>query len=73
MGIMTKLDFSVVNKETSDSYHKQKARIKKVLAGKTVNCDMCQQILLLVPKNSDGLAYIKCKKGCSNIELEVDN
>jgi DNA-binding transcriptional regulator/RsmH inhibitor MraZ len=70
---MTKLDFSVMNKATSDSFHKQKAKIKKVLAGKTVNCDVCKQSLVLVPKNSECLAYIKCAKDCTNIELEVDN
>ncbi|WP_191602430.1 hypothetical protein [Marinomonas algicola] len=70
---MAKLDFSVMNKETSDSFHRQKAQIKKVLAGKAVNCDRCQQMLLLVPKNREGFAYITCKKGCSNIELEVEN
>lgn len=70
---MSKLDFSVVNKETSDSFHKQKAVIKKVLAGKTLACETCQQVLVLVPKNQEGHAYINCKKGCTNIELEVEN
>ena len=70
---MSKLDFSVVNKETSDSYHKQKALIKKVLSGKNVACVSCHNNLELVPKNKEGLAYIRCKKGCTNIELEVEN
>lgn len=69
---MTKLDFSAVNKETSHSFHQQKATIKKVLAGKTVICETCQQVLALVPKNKEGHAYINCKKGCTNIELEVE-
>ncbi|MCZ2721595.1 hypothetical protein O1D97_07990 [Marinomonas sp. 15G1-11] len=69
---MSKFDFSVVNRETSDSFHKQKAKIKKVLAGKAVVCDVCQQGLTLVPANKEGRAYINCKKGCTNIELEVD-
>lgn len=69
---MSKLDFSVVNKETSDSFHKQKALIKKVLAGKTVACNRCKQPLLLVPKNKEGQAYIRCKKGCTDIELDVE-
>jgi hypothetical protein len=69
---MSKLDFSLVNKVTSDSFHKQKAMIKKVLAGKTVVCGTCQQSLILVPTNKDGLAYINCQKGCTNIELDVD-
>ena len=70
---MSKLDFSVVNKETSQSFHKQKAMIKKVLAGKTVTCDTCLQPLFLVPKNNEGQAYIQCKKACTHIELEVEN
>lgn len=69
---MSKLDFSIVNKETSDSFHKQKNLIKKVLAGKTVACATCQQNLILVPKNQEGHAYINCQKGCTNIELEVE-
>lgn len=69
---MSKLDFSVVNKETSDSFHKQKAVIKKVLAGKVVTCSHCQQALVLIPTDNDGHAYINCQKGCTNIELEVE-
>lgn len=69
---MSKLDFSVVNKETSDSFHKQKAVIKKVLAGKSVVCGTCQLTLVLVPTNKEGHAYINCQKGCTNIELEVE-
>ncbi len=69
---MSKLDFSIVNKETSNSFHKQKSVIKRVLSGKKVACETCQQPLILVPTNQEGNAYINCKKGCTNIELEVE-
>jgi hypothetical protein len=70
---MSKIDFSPVNKETSNSFHKQKKLIKKVLAGKSVACEVCKQPLFLVPKNKEGQAYIQCKKTCTHIELEVEN
>ncbi len=70
--VMAKLDFSGVNKSTSQSFHKQKDIIKKVLSGKSVVCENCAQTLSLVPKNAAGHAYVNCIKGCTNIELEVD-
>jgi len=68
---MTKIDFSTLNKKAANSFHAQKRMLKKVMAGETVNCEHCQQRLKLIPAK-DGIAYVNCAKGCTNIELELD-
>ena len=67
---MTKLDFSALNKNAADSYHQQRNLIKKVCKGELINCQHCQLIISLIPAQ-DGIAFIRCNKGCTNIELEL--
>lgn len=64
------MDFSALNKATANSFHQQKAIIKKVLAGKSVRCPSCKQLLLL--KSSEKQLKIECVKGCTDIQLETE-
>lgn len=69
--IMSKIDFSDLNKQTSDSFHAQRNLLKKVFKGEQVPCQHCQQSLALIPAQ-DGVAFVSCNKGCTKIELELD-
>ena len=76
-------DFSILNKETSQSFKNQKGFIKRVLTGKSSNCPECgKDIELVLPeqansknasqKNTQKNPGIYCKKGCTDIELDMD-
>ena len=72
---MTKMDFSNINKTTTQSYNEQKNMIKRVFKGQSVLCSNCNQTLLLklpVPKQPASLSGIYCKKGCTDIELDME-
>ena len=64
------MDFSALNKATANSFHQQKSIIKKVLAGKSVQCPSCKQSLEL--DASSAVLTIKCSKGCTDIQLETE-
>ncbi len=72
-------DFSVFNKVTSQSFKKQKGFIKRVLTGKNSQCPECGNgVELVLPeqnakqKNAQKNPGIYCKKGCTDIELDMD-
>ncbi|NRA83033.1 MAG: hypothetical protein HRU22_04415 [Gammaproteobacteria bacterium] len=70
---MTKLDFSAINKSSAQSFHSHKNIIKKIGRGETVLCSTCQQPLTLITAQKGQpnlIPGIRCKKGCTNIELE---
>ncbi|PKH04717.1 hypothetical protein [Moritella sp. Urea-trap-13] len=72
---MSKIDFSAINKSSSNSFHEQRNTIKKVCLGKTVLCPVCQQALKLLPpknKNDASKTGVSCAKGCTFIELEFE-
>lgn len=58
------------NKLTSDSFHKQKNFIKKVLGGKVTQCPTCQQSLSILMRDGDEMSHIQCQKKCTDIELD---
>ncbi|WP_196492505.1 hypothetical protein [Psychrosphaera haliotis] len=64
------MDFSDLNKATANSFNKQKAIIKKVLAGQSVYCPSCKQLLVLKP--SEKTLKVECLKGCTDIQLETE-
>lgn len=68
---MTKLDFSVLNKASANSFNQQRNQIKKVLRGDKVQCEQCNQSLMLVSTTTEQ-AIISCKKGCTKIDMEID-
>jgi hypothetical protein len=68
---MTKLDFSQINKTTASSFNEQRNLIKKIGRGNTELCPTCKSPLKL-SVSSLGKTGVKCEKGCTNIELELD-
>lgn len=65
--------FKALQKQSSRSFHDQKALIKRVMAGKLVKCRICeQQIELYLPEKNDRPG-IRCIKGCTDVELDFSN
>ncbi len=67
--------FSALQKASKNSFAKQKQMMKKVMAGQTVLCSKCQQpLFLLTPDHcntaSSDISGIRCKKGCTDIQLD---
>lgn len=67
-----KLDFSQLNKQTKKSFSDQHAVIKKVMQGKVVTCEHCQQPLILIAPEQSDQPGIGCSKGCTFISLEFN-
>jgi len=69
--IMTKLDFSQLNKNAAKSFNEQRNVIKKIGRGDTVLCSICQQPLKLSVSalNKTG---VNCAQGCTSITLELE-
>ncbi|WP_258405481.1 hypothetical protein [Shewanella sp. FJAT-52076] len=68
-------DFSTINKSSSQSFNAQKRLIKDLLAGKTIPCSHCGKPLaasLPAAGETHLLGHIRCPKGCTDIELEVE-
>ncbi len=64
------MDFSHINKQTSNSFHQQKNTIKKLMQGKTILCSHCNHpIKLYLPEDKQANGA-RCDKGCTNIALE---
>ena len=58
------------------SYNDQKSIIKKVLAGKAVTCNVCQQPVTFTAAADEQSAKVRCAKvgcvkGCTDIELDI--
>ena len=69
-----KLDFSAINKTTAKSFNEQRNLIKRLFKGNAAQCDTCKQPLqLVVPteKAKTGHYGVFCKKGCTDILLEI--
>jgi len=69
--------FSALQKKSKNSFAGQKQIMKKVMAGQTVLCSICQQTLcLLTPKRSADSSHEKlsicCKEGCTDIQLDIN-
>lgn len=63
------MDFSGINKSSSDSFHQQKNMIKQVLAGKSVPCLKCKKPLK-VETIETGL-HLFCAAGCTDVKLDT--
>lgn len=67
--------FSALQKESKNSFIKQKQMMKKVMAGQTILCPTCQEPLyLFTPEHYRALNHeapgIYCKKGCTELQLD---
>ncbi|GLX81526.1 hypothetical protein [Thalassotalea eurytherma] len=69
--MIDKASFKSLEKATKDSFFKQKNLIKQVLAGKHVNCRICHQVIVFEPPKKDKTGVVRCKKGCTDIELDM--
>ncbi|MEH6453622.1 MAG: hypothetical protein V7782_11350 [Psychromonas sp.] len=68
---MTKLDFSLINKTSANSFNEQRNTIKKIAKGDTVLCSSCKKPLKL-SVSSEGKTGLRCEKGCTDIDLELE-
>lgn len=64
------MDFSALNKSAANSFNQQKSLIKKVLAGKKVNCNNCNTLISVIT-GADSV-MIKCDKNCTDIKLDAE-
>jgi len=62
--------FASLQKASKDSFAKQKQTVKKVMAGQAVLCPQCQQPLCLYTPEQEGVPGIRCKKGCTDLQLD---
>ena len=62
--------FAALQKASKASFFQQKKIVKQVMAGHIVNCPKCNEPLhLFTPEESD-ISGIRCKKGCTDIQLD---
>ena len=67
--------FSELQNKSKSSFSSQRQLMKKVMAGQTVLCSVCKQPLFLstptrnTTESSENLG-IRCKKGCTDIQLD---
>ncbi|NMP17728.1 hypothetical protein [Thalassotalea sp. Y01] len=59
------------SKLTAKSYNDQKALIKKVLLGRPIQCKSCRKEIQFVAKTANSAARVRCKTGCTDIELDI--
>lgn len=62
--------FALLKRSSAKSFNDQKALIKKVMAGRQVNCPHCQQLIQLVLPEESETPGLYCHKGCTNIALD---
>lgn len=63
---------SQLNKKFAKSFYDQKALLKKLLKGKTANCDRCNTALTVTLNEQEAEFKICCKSGCTELTLEID-
>jgi hypothetical protein len=68
------MDFSEINKKASESFHQQRNILKKLAQGRTIKCEVCNMPLNLnLNTNKADKGHVNCKKGCTDIMLELGN
>lgn len=65
----------MLEKNSKQSFAKQKQMVKKVMAGQTVLCKQCQKPLYLFTPESTIImnskpSGIRCEKGCTDLQLD---
>mgnify|MGYP003388904015 CR=1 FL=1 len=67
--------FNALSKQSAKSFNDQKALIKKVLAGRSIPCEVCNKNLAFIDKSEKNgqviPAVIRCEKACTDIELDI--
>lgn len=62
--------FDELKKTSARSFNQQKAMIKKVMAGRIINCENCGGVIKLVTPGSSENPGLFCGKGCTDILLD---
>ncbi len=66
--------FADLKKKSAKSFNHQKALIKKLMAGRAIKCEHCNQPLMLVlpgkVDHSQEVTGIRCEQGCTDIALD---
>lgn len=65
--------FSALKKSSTASFNHQKSIIKKVMAGRSIQCEVCSEILFVILPENSGTPGVYCKKGCTDISLDFAN
>lgn len=65
--------FNVLKKMSAKSFNDQKALIKKVLAGRQVDCPQCHTTIKIVLPEDKEPTGLYCLKGCTDIALDFSN
>jgi len=68
---LSNINFSKLNKQASNSFFEHKKLIIKLGKGQEVLCKHCKAPLKLIVA-SELSQGVRCLKGCTKIELEVD-
>lgn len=66
------MDFSELNKKFANNFNDQKARLKKLLQGKIVNCESCSKPLTVTLSEQKAEFLVCCKSGCTELSLEIE-
>jgi hypothetical protein len=61
---------SSLQQKSKNSFAQQRQLMKKVMAGKTVLCTICQQPLYLYTPEHNENTGIRCDKACTDIQLD---
>tara|TARA_R110000787_G_scaffold52412_3_gene123433 strand:+ start:703 stop:915 length:213 start_codon:yes stop_codon:yes gene_type:complete len=67
---MDKQQFSRLKNVSAKSFNDQKALIKKVLAGRAINCQHCGTLIHAILPEDNKVTGLYCEKGCTNIALD---
>lgn len=67
---MDEQQFSRLKSVSAKSFHDQKALIKKVLAGRAINCQQCGSLIHAVLPEDNKVTGLFCGNGCTNIALD---
>ena len=65
------MDFSALTQRQSKRFNNQKAMVKKVLQGKSINCPHCEQLLNARVDEEKAEIEVSCKKLCTQLTLEL--
>lgn len=66
------MDFSKLNKKFANNFNNQKALLKKLLQGKTVNCETCSKPLTVTLNEHKTEFLVCCTAGCTQLTLEIE-
>jgi len=64
--------FDDIKNASAKSFNNQKALIKKIMSGRVISCKTCNTAIKLVMPEQSESPGLYCKKGCTDIALEIN-